>query len=91
MGLENPLHLMIVLVVILMVFGAKRLPDMGRSIGEGMRGFKQAISGEDGPSSHSLTSVTRPQVTTAAQPLVGEQPRVIAPPVAVDADQTHLV
>jgi sec-independent protein translocase protein TatA len=46
MGLENPIHLMIVLLVALMVFGAKRLPDMGRSLGEGMRGFKESISGQ---------------------------------------------
>ena len=46
MGLENPLHIAIVLIVVLMVFGAKRLPEMGKGLGEGMRGFKQAISGE---------------------------------------------
>jgi sec-independent protein translocase protein TatA len=46
-GLENPLHIAIVLVVVLLVFGAKRLPDMGRSLGEGMRGFKQSLTGEE--------------------------------------------
>ena len=45
-GLENPLHIAIVLVVVLMVFGAKRLPEMGKSLGEGMRGFKDSISGQ---------------------------------------------
>ena len=45
-GLENPLHLALVAIVVLMVFGAKRLPELGRSLGEGMRGFKQSISGE---------------------------------------------
>jgi sec-independent protein translocase protein TatA len=46
-GLDNPLHIALVLVVVLMVFGAKRLPEMGKGLGEGMRGFKQAISGEN--------------------------------------------
>jgi sec-independent protein translocase protein TatA len=46
MGLDNPLHIAIVLLVVLIVFGAKRLPEMGRSIGQGMRGFKDGISGE---------------------------------------------
>jgi sec-independent protein translocase protein TatA len=46
MGLENPIHLLLVLVVVLMVFGAKKLPEMGTSLGSGLRGFKQAISGE---------------------------------------------
>ena len=44
MGLENPLHIAIVLVVVLLVFGAKKLPEMGRGLGEGMRGFKSGIS-----------------------------------------------
>ena len=46
MGLDNPLHIAIVLVVVLLVFGAKKLPEMGRGLGEGMRGFKSGISGE---------------------------------------------
>jgi sec-independent protein translocase protein TatA len=45
-GLENPLHIAIVLVVVLLVFGAKRLPEMGKSLGEGLRGFKESVSGD---------------------------------------------
>ena len=45
MGLENPLHLIFLLAVLLMVFGAKRLPEMGRGLGSGMRGFRDALSG----------------------------------------------
>lgn len=48
-GLENPLHIAIILIVVLMVFGAKRLPDVGRSLGEGLRGFKDSLSGERQP------------------------------------------
>jgi sec-independent protein translocase protein TatA len=47
MGLDNPIHIAFLLIVLLLVFGAKRLPEMGRSLGDGMRGFKDAISGED--------------------------------------------
>ena len=46
MGLDNPLHIAVLLMIVLLVFGAKRLPEMGRSLGSGMRGFKEAISGE---------------------------------------------
>jgi sec-independent protein translocase protein TatA len=46
MGLDNPLHLAFLLVILLLVFGAKRLPEMGRSLGAGLRGFKQSINGE---------------------------------------------
>ena len=48
-GLENPLHLAIILIVVLMVFGAKRLPEMGKSLGTGLRGFKESLSGEEPP------------------------------------------
>ncbi len=46
MGLDNPIHLAFLLVLLLLVFGAKRLPEMGRSLGSGMRGFKDALSSE---------------------------------------------
>jgi len=43
-GLDNPLHIAFLLIVALMVFGAKRLPEMGKSLGAGMRGFKEALN-----------------------------------------------
>ena len=39
-------ELVVLLVVLLLVFGAKRLPEMGRSIGKGMREFKDSLSGD---------------------------------------------
>jgi sec-independent protein translocase protein TatA len=49
MGLGNPVHLAFVLVVLLLLFGAKRLPEMGRSLGSGLRGFRESINGHDSP------------------------------------------
>lgn len=49
MGLDNPLHIAFLLVILLLVFGAKRLPEMGRSLGAGLRGFKDTINGESNP------------------------------------------
>jgi len=49
MGLDNPIHLAFLLVILLLVFGAKRLPEMGRSLGHGLRGFKESINGEATP------------------------------------------
>jgi sec-independent protein translocase protein TatA len=49
MELANPLHLALLLVVLLLVFGAKRLPEMGRGLGDGMRSFKDAVSGTPAP------------------------------------------
>lgn len=48
LGLDNPIHIAFVLVLLLLVFGAKRLPEMGKSMGEGLRGFKEAISADGG-------------------------------------------
>jgi sec-independent protein translocase protein TatA len=43
----GPLELIVVLIIALIVLGPKRLPEVGRSVGKGMREFKEAISGED--------------------------------------------
>jgi sec-independent protein translocase protein TatA len=47
LGLDNPIHIAFILVLLLLVFGAKRLPEMGKSLGAGLRGFKESITGED--------------------------------------------
>ena len=46
LGFDNPIHIVFLLIVLLLVFGAKRLPEMGQSLGHGLRGFKDAIGGE---------------------------------------------
>jgi sec-independent protein translocase protein TatA len=46
MGLDNPVHIIFIVVALLLVFGAKRLPEIGRSLGTGMREFKQSVTGE---------------------------------------------
>jgi sec-independent protein translocase protein TatA len=43
----QPTHLLFVLVIALLVLGPKRLPEVGRSLGKGLRDFKSALSGED--------------------------------------------
>ena len=45
-GLLSPTHLLVILIVALLVFGPKRLPELGKSLGSGMRSFKDAVSGE---------------------------------------------
>jgi sec-independent protein translocase protein TatA len=42
----GPMELVIVLIVALLVIGPKKLPEVGRSLGRGMREFKESISGE---------------------------------------------
>ena len=42
MGMPGPLELIVVLLIVLLVFGASKLPDIGRSLGKGIREFKKA-------------------------------------------------
>lgn len=43
----GPLELILVLVIVLVIFGPKRLPGLGKQLGTGMREFKESITGED--------------------------------------------
>lgn len=45
--MPGPMELIVVLVVALLVFGPRRLPELGKSLGGGMRTFKDSLSGED--------------------------------------------
>jgi sec-independent protein translocase protein TatA len=45
-GWTSPTHLVALLLIALLLFGAKRLPEIGRSLGSGMREFKDSVSGE---------------------------------------------
>jgi sec-independent protein translocase protein TatA len=64
MGLDNPLHIAFLLVILLLVFGAKRLPEIGRSLGEGMRGFKSSIEGSS--AQDAVTTQAAPAESTHA-------------------------
>ncbi len=43
-GLFQPMHLLVILVVGLFLFGPKKLPELGKGLGEGIRGFKKALN-----------------------------------------------
>jgi sec-independent protein translocase protein TatA len=70
-------ELLILLLVLLLVFGPKRLPEMGRQLGKGMREFKESVSGsdkDDDDEDHTVHSVDEvaelppadPETTSAA-------------------------
>ncbi len=48
-GLFQPMHLLVIFGIALLVFGPKKLPELGKGIGEGIRGFKAAIKDEEKP------------------------------------------
>jgi sec-independent protein translocase protein TatA len=68
-GILTPTHLAFVLLVALLVFGPKRLPGVGRGIGEGLREFKSSISGiaDDPQLSAAPATVGREHETETAQ------------------------
>ena len=68
-------ELMILLIVLLLIFGAKRLPEMGRSLGKGMREFKDSVTGVE-----EAVSVTPPPTTTTPTPTRVELPSATPPP-----------
>jgi sec-independent protein translocase protein TatA len=91
MGLDNPIHVVLLLVVLLLVFGAKRLPELGKSLGEGMRGFKDSVSGISGSTqTETITPAasTQPAPPPVAAPVVAEAAPVppSAPPPAPPVD-----
>jgi sec-independent protein translocase protein TatA len=74
LGLDNPIHLAFILVLLLLVFGAKRLPEMGKSLGSGLRGFKESISGEDSPAHLNVAHVAPTPVHETTDELRPVQP-----------------
>jgi sec-independent protein translocase protein TatA len=78
MGLDNPLHIAFLVVILLLVFGARRLPEIGRSLGSGLREFKQSINGE----SHNR----EPQQLTSAAPPAPPASQAPTEPAAAAAD-----
>jgi sec-independent protein translocase protein TatA len=64
----QPTHLLLILVVALLVLGPKRLPEVGRSLGSGLRDFRNALSGEHHQETHEEV-VSSTSVETPVQPV----------------------
>jgi sec-independent protein translocase protein TatA len=65
MWTPGPLEIVIILVIVLVIFGPKRLPDLGRSLGRGMREFKDSVTGKDNEELPE-SSAEKPEPTAAA-------------------------
>ncbi len=44
-GLFQPMHLLVILIVAMLVFGPRRIPELGKALGEGIKGFKDSVNG----------------------------------------------
>ena len=65
-GWIGPWEIAILLVIVLLVFGPKRLPEMGRSLGKGMREFKNSITGKEESATAELPASTRSRPSSRA-------------------------
>lgn len=79
----GPLELAIVLVIVLLIFGPKRLPGLGRQLGTGMREFKDSITGKDTGDADAEQAPPERIEAAPAEPVAGEsraeeQPRADA-------------
>jgi sec-independent protein translocase protein TatA len=69
----GPLEIAVVLVIVLLIFGPKRLPGLGKSLGTGMREFKDSITGkdtdgDDAPAQQEPATLAQAQQPQAAAP-----------------------
>jgi sec-independent protein translocase protein TatA len=90
LGLDNPIHIAFLFILLLLVFGAKRLPEMGKSLGAGMRGFKDSLTGESTQptltTQQSASAAPASALPLASAPAPGPGPAPAATPVVPAAD-----
>jgi sec-independent protein translocase protein TatA len=78
--LSEPTHWIFILILLFVLFGAKRLPELGKGLGEGLKGFKEGLKGINDPTPAAPTVQPTVQQTAApAPPVVSTQ---AAPPAA---------
>ena len=80
----SPVQLLIVLVIVLLVFGAKKLPEIGRNLGAGAREFKDGITGKG---KGDDDDDAKPELTEAEQAF-GEKPAPTTSVAAEDPERT---
>ena len=66
--LFQPTHLLVIGLIVFVLFGAKRLPELGKGLGEGLKGFKDGIKTGGGEPAQPVQQQAAPQPTPAPQP-----------------------
>jgi sec-independent protein translocase protein TatA len=92
-GLLQPIHLVFLLILALLLFGAKRLPEIGRSLGVGMREFKDSVTGiQDATKLETRSELPPPQPAVPTAPVAPQEAAVPAAPAPAPApEQTEAV
>jgi len=88
-GILSPVHVAFLLVIVVLLFGAKRLPELGSSLGSGLRDFKESLEGKDAHTqvasvvdANASTRPTAPALEPAPPPVAqpsAAQPVMITP------------
>jgi sec-independent protein translocase protein TatA len=65
MGEFSPFHWLVVLAVVVLLFGGKKIPEVMRGLGEGIRSFKEGMHGGNGPNTAQTTTVSTPPASTS--------------------------
>jgi sec-independent protein translocase protein TatA len=91
----GPLELAIILLIVLLIFGPKRLPGLGRQLGAGMREFKDSITGKDkdkdldeSPDEHADAHEALGRPALARAQAAESEPRIVGEPRVPAADET---
>jgi sec-independent protein translocase protein TatA len=89
LGNIGPLEIIVVLIIALIVFGPKRLPELGNSLGKGIREFKDSVTGEnkddDVDDDDDVKAISASQATTTPV----EQHTTTAPVEPTEAEVVH--
>ena len=87
-GLLQPTHLIFLLILALLLFGAKRLPEIGRSLGVGMREFKDSVTGvQEATKVDTRSELPPPQPTAPASAPAAAPVEAAAPAPAAEPKQ----
>jgi sec-independent protein translocase protein TatA len=87
-GLLQPTHLIFLLVLALLLFGAKRLPEIGRSLGVGMREFKDSVTGvQEATKVDTRSELPPPQPAAPAAAPAAAPVEAVAPAPAAEPQQ----
>ncbi len=63
-GLFQPMHLLVLLIIAMLVFGPKRLPELGKGLGDGIRSFRNAMRDGEKDAAKEPAKETTPEATT---------------------------
>jgi sec-independent protein translocase protein TatA len=77
-GLFQPTHLLLILLIVLILFGPGKLPDLGRGLGKGIREFKDAMKGgiTNESNNSSTQAVKKPETAASAEVAKEEEEKV---------------